>query len=40
MKARLISLTISLSFVAFSLQGFAHGLQALTGAPCSWFDGH
>jgi hypothetical protein len=40
MKARLISLTVSLSLLAFSLQGFARGLQVLCGVPGSWFDGH
>ncbi len=40
MKARLISLTVSLSLLAFSLQGFARGLSFLCGGPGSWFDGH
>lgn len=42
-KARLISLTVTLSLLAFSLQGFARGLGGLTcffGGPGSWFDGH
>ena len=26
--------------LAFSLQGFARGLQFLCGGPGSWFDGH
>jgi hypothetical protein len=38
-KARLISLMVSLSVLAFSLQGFARGLHFL-GVPGSWFDGH
>jgi hypothetical protein len=38
-KARLISLTVTLSLLAFSLQGCAHGLHFL-GVPGSWFDGH
>ena len=38
MKARLISLTVSLSFLAFYLQGFARGLHVL-GVPGSWFEG-
>jgi hypothetical protein len=38
-KARLISLTVSLSLLAFNLQGFARGLHFL-GFPGSWFDGH
>ena len=38
-KARLISLTISLSLLAFYLQGAAQGLHFL-GVPGSWFDGH
>lgn len=38
-KARLISLMVSLSLLAFFLQGFAHGLRFL-GVPGSWFDGH
>jgi hypothetical protein len=39
-KARLISLTVSLSLLAFSLQGAAHGVGCLLGHPGSWFDGH
>jgi hypothetical protein len=39
-KARLISLTVSMSLLAFSLQGFAHGLGCALGHPGSWFDGH
>ena len=38
-KARLISLTASLSLLAFYLQGAALGLHFL-GVPGSWFDGH
>ena len=38
-KARLITLTASLSLLAFYLQGAAQGLQFL-GLPGSWFDGH
>ncbi|HKG43710.1 MAG TPA: hypothetical protein VKB10_05660 [Gaiellaceae bacterium] len=38
-KVRLISLMVTLSLVAGSLQGFARGLQFL-GHGCSWFDGH
>jgi hypothetical protein len=38
-KARLISLMVSLSLLAFYLQGFACGLHFL-GHPGSWFDGH
>jgi hypothetical protein len=39
-KARLISLTVTLSLVAFYLQGAAHGLHYVFGVPQSWFDGH
>jgi hypothetical protein len=39
-KARLISLTVTLSLLAFSLQGAARGLNCLLGLPGSWFDGH
>jgi hypothetical protein len=39
-KTRLISLTVSLSLLAFSLQGFARGLSCVLGHPGSWFDGH
>jgi hypothetical protein len=42
-KARLISLTASLSLLAFSLQGAARGLGhvcGVLGGPGSWFDGH
>jgi hypothetical protein len=39
-KARLISLTVTLSLMAFYLQGAAHGLQCFLGVPGSWFDGH
>jgi hypothetical protein len=38
-KARLISLMVSLSLVAFYLEGLARGLRFL-GIPGSWFDGH
>ena len=38
-KARLISLMVSLSLVAFYLDGFARGLRFL-GIPGRWFDGH
>ena len=38
-KARLISLMVSLSLVAFYLEGFMRGLRFL-GVPGSWFDGH
>ena len=38
-KARLISLTITLSLLAFYVQGAASGLSFL-GAPCTWYDGH
>jgi hypothetical protein len=38
-KARLISLMVSLSLVAFYLEGFARGLR-FCGIPGSWFDGH
>jgi hypothetical protein len=39
-KARLISLTVSLSLLAFYLEGFARGLGWFLGHPGSWFDGH
>lgn len=39
-KARLITLTASLSLLAFYLQGFGHGLGFVLGHPGSWFDGH
>ena len=39
-KTRLISLTVSLSLLAFNLQGFARGLGCVLGHPGSWFDGH
>jgi hypothetical protein len=39
-KARLISLTVSLSLLAFYLEGFARGLGCVLGHPGSWFDGH
>ena len=39
-KARLIMLTVSLSLLAFYLQGAAVGLNSVLGGPCSWFDGH
>jgi hypothetical protein len=39
-KTRLISLTVSLSALAFSLQGFGRGLCLLLGHPVTWFDGH
>ena len=38
-KARLISLMVSLSLVAFYLEGFARGLRFL-GIPGSWCAGH
>jgi hypothetical protein len=38
-KARLISLMVSLSLLAFSFEGYVRGLHFL-GAPGSWFDGH
>jgi hypothetical protein len=40
MKARLISLTVTLSLLAFYLEGFARGLGWFFGHPGSWFDGH
>ena len=39
-KARLISLTVTLSMLAFYLEGFARGLGCFFGHPGSWFDGH
>jgi hypothetical protein len=39
-KARLISLMVSLSLLAFYLQGFVRGLGWLLGHPGSNFDGH
>jgi hypothetical protein len=39
-KTRLITLTVSLSLLAFYLQGFARGLGGLLGHPGSFFDGH
>jgi hypothetical protein len=39
-KTRLITLTVSLSLLAFYLQGFARGLGGLFGHPGSYFDGH
>lgn len=39
-KTRLISLMLSLSLLAFYLQGAALGLNAVLGVPSSWFDGH
>jgi hypothetical protein len=39
-KARLFSLTVTLSMLAFSLEGFARGLGCFFGHPGSWFDGH
>ena len=39
-KARLISLTVTLSMLAFYLEGFARGLSCFLGHPTSWFDGH
>ena len=38
-KTRLISLMVSLSLLAFYLQGFTFGLRCL-GVGGSWFDGH
>jgi hypothetical protein len=38
-KARLISLMVSLSLLAFYFEGFARGLHFLGGSG-SWFDGH
>ena len=38
-KARLISLMVSLSLVAFYLEVFARGLRFL-GIRGSWYDGH
>jgi hypothetical protein len=38
--ARLISLLVSLSLLAFYLQGAAHGLHCLLGVPDTWYDGH
>jgi hypothetical protein len=38
-KARLISLMVTLSLLAFYLQGAAHGLHFL-GVPGTWYDGH
>lgn len=38
-KARLISLMVTLSVLAFSFEGYARGLRFL-GLPGSWFDGH
>jgi hypothetical protein len=39
-KARLLSLTVSLSLMAYSLQGFGRGFGLLLGHPVTWFDGH
>ena len=39
-KARVISLTVSLSLLAFYLQGLANGLGQFLGHGGSWFDGH
>jgi hypothetical protein len=39
-KARLMSLTVSLSLLAVYLQGFAHGLGCVLGHPGTWYDGH
>jgi hypothetical protein len=39
-KTRLITLTVSLSLLAFYLQGFARGLGGCFGHPGSFFDGH
>jgi hypothetical protein len=38
-KARLISLMVSLSLLAFYFEGYVRGLRFL-GVPGSWFDGH
>jgi hypothetical protein len=38
-KARLISLMVSLSLLAFYFEGFTRGLHFLGGSG-SWFDGH
>lgn len=38
-KARLISLMVSVSLLAFYFEGFARGLHFLGGSG-SWFDGH
>lgn len=39
-RARLISLTVTLSLLAFYFQGAAQGLHYCFGVPGSWFDGH
>jgi hypothetical protein len=43
-KARLISLTASLSLLAFYFQGaamgFGHAMGCFGLGPGSWFDGH
>jgi hypothetical protein len=39
-KARLISLTVTLSMLAFYLEGFVRGLGWFFGHGGSWFDGH
>jgi hypothetical protein len=39
-KARLMSLLVSLSLLAFYLQGFAHVLGSSFGHPQTWYDGH
>ena len=38
MKTRLITLTVSLSLLAFYLEGFARGLGCLLGHPGSWYE--
>jgi hypothetical protein len=39
-KARLISLTVTLSMLAFYFEGFARGCGWFFGHGGSWFDGH
>ena len=39
-KARLISLTVSLSLLAFYLQAACGPLHHFLGGGGSWFDGH
>jgi hypothetical protein len=37
-KTRLITLTVSLSLLAFYLEGFARGLGCVLGHPGSWYE--
>lgn len=39
-KARLISLVVSLSTLAFFLEAALRGPMHFLGGPGSWFDGH